>query len=426
MANYVIRGGTPLRGDISVSGSKNAALGVVAATMLLDAPCVVENVPAIRDINVLVDVCRTLGAKVEFENNVLKVDPTTINTHRVENEQSKLIRAAYYLQGALLGRFAKAETFLPGGCNFGTRPFDLHIKGFEALGANYSRDNHHIYLEADKLVGTHIFFDRVSVGATINIMMAASKAEGVTTLENVAREPHVVEVANFLNNNGAKIRGAGTDVIRIEGVKKLEGGPHYSIIPDQIEAGTYMIAAAATKGDVKVCNLIPKHMEPLTAKLDEMGAGLEIGEDWIRVYMEEGQELKPTTFRTHPYPGYPTDLHPQTSVLLTQAKGVSHLYEMVWENRFQYVDDLRLMGAEVTISGNCATFPGLIKLNGAQVKARDLRAGAAMVVAGMVAEGETEVVNIHTLERGYERLVDKLTGIGADISVVGNVEDDEE
>lgn len=425
MANYVIRGGKPLKGDISVSGSKNAALGVVAAAMLLDAPCVLENVPAIADIKVLVDVCRDLGAEIQFENNILKVDPTKINTHRVENERSKQIRASYYLQGALLGRFAKAETFLPGGCNFGTRPFDLHIKGFEALGANYSRDNVHVYLEADKLVGTHIFFDRVSVGATINIMMAASKAEGVTTLENVAREPHVVEVANFLNNNGARIRGAGTDVIRIEGVHTLAGGPNYSIIPDQIEAGTYMIAAAATKGDVTVRNLIPKHMEPLTAKLDEMGAGLEVGEDWIRVYME-GKELQATTFRTHPYPGYPTDLHPQTSVLLTQAKGVSYLHEMVWENRFQYVDDLRLMGADINLSGNTATIPGPAKLTGAQVKARDLRAGAAMVVAGMVAEGQTEVVNVHTLERGYERLISKLSNIGADIRIDGEEEDAEE
>lgn len=425
MANYLIRGGHALKGDISVSGSKNAALGVVAATMLLDAPCVVENVPEIADIKVLVDVCRSLGAEIEFENNVLKVDPTKINTHRVENENAKKIRAVYYLQGALLGRYGKAVTFLPGGCNFGTRPFDLHIKGFEALGAVYSRDNVRVYLEADKLVGTHIFFDRVSVGATINIMMAASKAEGTTVLENVAREPHVVEVANFLNNNGARIRGAGTDVIRIEGVQTLAGGPNYSIIPDQIEAGTYMIAGAATKGDVTVRNLIPKHMEPLTAKLDEMGAGIEVGEDWIRVYMDEDKELQATTFRTHPYPGYPTDLHPQTTVLLTQAKGVSHLYEMVWENRFQYVDDLRLMGAEITISGNCATVPGPVKLQGAQVLARDLRAGAAMVLAGMVAEGVTEVVNIHTLERGYERLVTKLTNIGADITIEGDLEEDE-
>lgn len=425
MASYMIRGGQPLKGEINVSGSKNAALGVVSAAMLLDAPCVIDNVPDIADIHVLLDVCKTLGATIKFENNVLEVDPRTINTSKVTNENSKLIRASYYLQGVLLGRFAEATTFLPGGCNFGTRPFDLHIKGFEALGAVYSRDNVHIHLKADQLKGAHIFFDRVSVGATINIMMAACKAEGVTVLENAAREPHVVEVANFLNNNGAKIRGAGADVIRIEGVEKLMGGPEYAIIPDQIEAGTYMVAAAATKGDVLVKNLIPKHMEPLTAKLDEMGVELEVGEDSIRVRVPEGQVPQATTFRTMPYPGFPTDLHPQTTVLLCTAEGVSHMYEMVWENRFQYIDDLRLMGADITISGNVATVPGPVELHGAQVRARDLRAGAAMVIAGMVADGVTEVVNIYTLERGYERLVEKLRGIGADIEIVGNAEEED-
>lgn len=427
MASYYINGGTPLKGDIIVSGSKNAALGIIAAACVLDGPCVIENLPFVSDVEVQLELCRNLGAKVEVdEHRNVYIDATAINTHEITDERARDIRASYYFWGAMLARFGKVKNFLPGGCNFGTRPMDLHLKGFNAMGAEDHMSHGFITLEVKdggRLKGEHIYLDKVSVGATMNLMIAATKASGRTTIENAAREPHIVDVANFLNSMGASIKGAGTDVIRIEGRDILPGGPTYAIIPDQIEAGTYMIAAAVTRGDVTVHNLIPKHMEPLSAKLDEMGVHLEEGDDWIRVWVDEGQKLKPTIFRTMAYPGFPTDLQPQTVVLLCTCEGLSKMYEDVWANRFQYVDDLKQMGAEITVSDKMALIMGPSHLTGAMVQARDLRAGAAMVLAGLAATGKTEVYNIHSLERGYENLVEKLRGINADIRLSAEVFD---
>lgn len=416
MASYYINGGIPLHGDITVSGSKNAALGIIAAACVLDGPCVIENLPHVSDIETQLELCRNLGARVETdENGTVHFDPTTIYTHEITDERARNIRASYYFLGAMLARFGKAKNFLPGGCNFGTRPIDLHLKGFNAMGAKDEMSHGFITLEADDFHGDHIFLDKVSVGATMNLMIAASKARGRTTIENAAKEPHIVDVANFLNSMGANIRGAGTDVIRIDGQERLPGGSTYAIIPDQIEAGTYMIAAAVTRGDVTVRNLIPKHMEPLSAKLDEMGVQMTVGEDWIRVKVDKDQELKATSLRTMAYPGFPTDLQPQTVVLLCQCTGLSKMYEDVWANRFQYIDDLKQMGADIMIADRVALVQGPRQLSGAMVQARDLRAGAAMVLAGLSATGMTEVYDIFSLERGYENLVGKLQSIGADI-----------
>ncbi len=416
MASYYINGGKPLQGEITVSGSKNAALGIIAAACVLDGPCVIENLPHVSDIETQLELCRNLGAKVETKKDgTVYFDATSIHTHEITDERARNIRASYYFLGAMLARFGKAKNFLPGGCNFGTRPIDLHLKGFNAMGAVDNMSHGYITLEADDFHGEHIFLDKVSVGATMNLMIAASKARGRTTIENAAREPHIVDVANFLNSMGASIRGAGTDVIRIEGQERLPGGSTYAIIPDQIEAGTFMIAAAVTRGDVTVRNLIPKHMEPLSAKLDEMGVALTVGEDWIRVKVEADQVLKATSFRTMAYPGFPTDLQPQTVVLLCQCTGLSKMYEDVWANRFQYIDDLKQMGADIMIADRVALIQGPVSLSGAMVQARDLRAGAAMVLAGLGASGMTEVYDIFSLERGYENLVSKLQSIGADI-----------
>ncbi|NLF20148.1 MAG: UDP-N-acetylglucosamine 1-carboxyvinyltransferase [Clostridiaceae bacterium] len=416
MASYYINGGNPLHGEITVSGSKNAALGIIAAACVLDGPCVIENMPHVSDIETQLELCRNLGAKVEVDaDGTVHFDATSIYTHEITDERARNIRASYYFLGALLARFGKARNYLPGGCNFGTRPIDLHLKGFNAMGAAANLAHGFITLEADDFHGEHIFLDKVSVGATMNLMIAASKAKGRTTIENAAREPHIVDVANFLNSMGAKIRGAGTDVIRIEGREVLPAGSTYAIIPDQIEAGTYMIAAAATRGDVTVRNLIPKHMEPLSAKMDEIGVHMETGDDWIRVWTEPGQELSATSFRTMAYPGFPTDLQPQAVVLLCTCTGMSKMYEDVWASRFQYVDDLKQMGADITVADRVALIQGPRSLTGAMVQARDLRAGAAMVLAGLAATGMTEVFDIHSLERGYEDLILKLRSIGADI-----------
>lgn len=417
MASYLIEGGRRLSGEVTVSGSKNATLGVVAATVLLDGPCQIENVPQVQDVLVLVDIIRDLGIDIYFdEEGILHVNPCSIETCEVNNERARDIRASYYLYGALLGRFQEVISYMPGGCDFGTRPIDLHLKGFNALGADYEIRHAKIHLKAKNgLQGANIFFDQVSVGATINLMLAAVKAPGRTVIENAAREPHIVEVANFLNLMGGRIRGAGTDVIRIDGVEKLPANLSYSIIPDQIEAGTFMIAAALTHGDITVKNLIPKHMEPLSAKLLEMGAEIEVGEDYLRVSLEEGKSLSAANFKTAPYPGFPTDLQPQTVVLLTQAHGVGRMHEAVWPNRFQYIDELKRMSSQIEVMDKIALVQGPTDLSGSLVKARDLRAGAALVLAGLVASHQTEVYDIHVIERGYENFIEKFQSLGASI-----------
>ena len=421
MASYIIKGGKRLKGEIEISGSKNAALGIIAASMLLDGPCTIENIPGIADVCIMMEICRYLGADItQDEDGTIRVDPTMIRTTDAAHDKARSIRASYYLMGALIGRLGKAVLYMPGGCDFGTRPIDQHLKGFNALGAKHNIEFGKITLTADKLVGDHVYFDKVSVGSTINLMIAAAKAEGVTVIENAAREPHIVDVANFLNTMGANIKGAGTDVIRITGVKTLPGNSTYAVIPDQIEAGTFMIAAAATGGDVRITNIIPKHMEPLTAKLEEMGVSIETGDEWIRVHLSRRRKLQATNFMTMPYPGFPTDLQPQSTVLLTQAEGTGRMNENVWDNRYQYIDDLKMMGADIVITGRVATVEGACKLTGAKVAARDLRAGAAMVIAGLTAAGATEISDVRAIERGYECFEHKLRSLGADITRTDN------
>lgn len=415
MSSYLIRGGQRLCGEVSISGSKNAALGILAAALICDGPCTIENVPCVSDTLAMIEIIRDIGGKCRFEDGTLELDPSSIVSSYVATDRARDIRASYYLLGALLARFSDADTVLPGGCDFGTRPIDLHLKGFEALGAIPSISHGRIRLEAKHLKAANIFLDKVSVGATINLMICAAKCPGRTVIENAAREPHIVDVANFLNTMGAKIRGAGTDMIRIDGVSSLPAGRHYSIIPDQIEAGTYMIAAAVTRGDITVRNLIPKHMEPLTAKLKEMGAVVEEGDESCRVYIPEGRSLTATNFITMPYPGFPTDLQPQTVVLLCHAEGLSRMTENVWPNRFQYVDDLKKMGAEIDVADRFCLIHGACRLTGSFVQARDLRAGAAMVLAGLSARDETEVYDAFRVQRGYENMIEKLRSLGADI-----------
>jgi UDP-N-acetylglucosamine 1-carboxyvinyltransferase len=420
MSSYRIEGGTVLQGEVTISGSKNAVLGILAAAMLLDGPCILENVPQIVDVQAMLEICETLGAVITpLGTGMYKIDPTNITTFEATHTKVKNIRASYYLLGALLSRFKKATMHMPGGCNFGTRPIDLHLKGFAKLGARGTdvsdiRDGI-IRIVADELRGAHIFLDVISVGATINIMLAATRAEGWTIIENAAKEPHIVDVANFLNAMGANIKGAGTDTIRIKGVPVLPGGFSYSIIPDQIEAGTYMIAAAMTRGDVTVRNLIPKHMEPLSAKLLEMGYDVDEGDDSIRVSIEEGKTIEPANFKTMPYPGFPTDLQPQATAMLCLANGMSRMHENVWDNRFQYVSELQSMGADISVIGRVALISGPTRLNGSNVVAMDLRAGAALVLAGMAATGTTTVFSASKIDRGYERIVEKLCSLGAKI-----------
>jgi len=420
MSNYRIVGGNRLVGEVSVSGSKNAALGILAAAMMLDGPCTLENVPDIADVSAMLEICETVGAVITKKGEgIYEIDPTSINSHEATNDKVKDIRASYYFLGAFLTRFKKVTMYMPGGCDFGTRPFDLHMKGFAKMGARGTKNsdlrNGIIRLEADELKGANIFLDTVSVGATINLMLAATKASGVTTIENAAREPHIVDVANFLNAMGADIKGAGTETIRIKGIPVLPGGYSYSIIPDQIEAGTYMIAAAITRGSVTVKNLIPKHMEPLSVKLSDMGFDLEEDDDSIRVSIPEDRVISPVNFKTMPYPGFPTDLQPQATILLCVAEGHSRMNENIWESRFQYVADLQTMGANVTVIGPFALVSGPNALHGALVEAHDLRAGAAMVLAGLIADGVTEISQAHRIDRGYERILEKLQSIGANI-----------
>lgn len=418
MEQYIIKGGNPLVGEVEISGAKNAALGILAASIMTDDTVLIENLPDVRDINVLLEAMSEIGAKVErITPHAALISGADIGGVSVDYEYIKKIRASYYLLGALLGKYKRAEVPLPGGCNIGSRPIDLHLKGFKALGASVTIRNGSICAEAAHLRGSHIYLDTVSVGATINIMMAASMADGRTIIENCAREPHVVDVANFLNSMGANIKGAGTDVIRIRGVERLHA-TEYSIIPDQIEAGTFMFAAAATKGDVMVKNVIPKHLEATSAKLLEIGCEVEEFDNAVRVVASK--RLTSTNVKTLPYPGYPTDMQPQIGVALSLASGTSIVTESIFENRFKYMDELARMGAMAKVEGNTAIITGVEKLTGARVSAPDLRAGAALVIAGLAAEGITIIDDIVYIQRGYENFDEKLRGLGAEIERINS------
>ena len=418
MEQYIIKGGNPLVGEVEIGGAKNAALGILAAAIMTDDTVCIDNLPDVQDVNVLLEAIGQIGARVDrVSRTAVKINGSRIGSISVDYEYIKKIRASYYLLGALLGKYKKAEVPLPGGCNIGSRPIDLHLKGFRALGATTRISNGAIIAEAEHLRGAHIYLDTVSVGATINIMMAASMAEGRTLIENAAKEPHVVDVANFLNSMGANIKGAGTDVIRIRGVERLHA-TEYSIIPDQIEAGTFMFAAAATKGDVIVKNVIPKHLEATTAKLMEIGCQVEEFDDAVRV-VATGR-LHNTNVKTLPYPGYPTDMQPQIGVALALAEGTSIVTESIFENRFKYLDELTRMGADVKVEGNTAIIYGVTTLTGARVSAPDLRAGAALVIAGLAAEGITIVDDIVYIQRGYEYFEKKLRSLGAEIERVSS------
>lgn len=425
MEKLIIRGGRSLKGEVTISGAKNSAVAVIPAAIIVDGTCKIDNIPNIKDVNILKKILVHLGADVNLlEDNYMSIDSSRVHSYKASYDMVKSLRASYYLLGALLGRFKKAEVAFPGGCNFCNRPIDQHIKGFEALGAKVEIEHGIIKLQADKLVGTSIYLDVVSVGATINIMLAAVKAEGTTIIENAAKEPHVVDVANFLNAMGANIKGAGTDVIKVRGVEKLPGGCLHSIIPDQIEAGTFMISAAVTKGDVTVKNVIPKHMESLTSKLQEMNVNVIEGEDWIRVSGNSTYEA--INIKTLPYPGFPTDVQPQMGVLLLLANGTSTITEGVWETRFQYAEELKSMGANIKVDGRRAVIQGANSLLGAKVKATDLRAGAALVLAGLCAKGKTEIYNLNYIDRGYENLEQKLLHLGAEIDRVDITHDEVE
>ena len=416
MEQYIIKGGNPLVGEVEIGGAKNAALAILAAAIMTDETVTIDNLPDVNDINVLLEAISGIGAEVDrIDRHTVRINGSNIENFDIEYDYIKKIRASYYLLGALLGKYKRAEVALPGGCNIGSRPIDQHLKGFRALGAYVDIEHGKIIAEAERLIGKHIYFDVVSVGATINVMMAASMAEGLTILENVAKEPHVVDVANFLNSMGANIRGAGTDVIKIRGVSRLHK-TDYSIIPDQIEAGTFMFAAAAARGDVTVMNVIPKHLEATIAKLVEIGCEVEEFDDAVRV-VSKG-DLHNTQVKTLPYPGFPTDMQPQIGVTLALCKGTSTITESIFENRFKYLSELARMGANVKVEGNAATIEGVDKFSGARVSAPDLRAGAALVIAGMAADGITIVDDIVYIQRGYERFEEKLRSLGAVIERV--------
>ena len=421
MEQYVIKGGNPLYGEVEIGGAKNAALAILAAAIMTDETVTIDNLPNVRDINVLLQAIEEIGAHVErVDIHKVKINGSFIRGVNVDNEFIRRIRASYYLIGALLGKYKHAEVALPGGCDIGSRPIDLHMKGFRSMGADIDIAHGLVIARAKELKGTHIYMDKVSVGATINIMMAAAMADGKTVIENAAKEPHVVDVANFLNSMGANIRGAGTDVIRIVGVEKLHA-TEYSVIPDQIEAGTFMFAVAATGGNVLVKDVIPKHLEATTAKLLEVGCQVEEFDDSVRV-ISDGH-LKHTQVTTLPYPGFPTDMQPQMAVLLGIAEGTSTVTESIFENRFKYVDELTRMGADIKVESNIAIISGVKRYTGARVNAPDLRAGAALVIAGLAADGITVVDDIYYIQRGYEALEEKLTKIGAKIA---RVEDEKE
>lgn len=421
MEQYVIKGGNPLYGEVEIGGAKNAALAILAAAIMTDETVTIDNLPNVRDINVLLQAIEEIGAHVErVDIHKVKINGSFIRGVNVDNEFIRRIRASYYLIGALLGKYKHAEVALPGGCDIGSRPIDLHMKGFRSMGADIDIAHGLVIARAKELKGTHIYMDKVSVGATINIMMAAAMADGKTVIENAAKEPHVVDVANFLSSMGANIRGAGTDVIRIVGVEKLHA-TEYSVIPDQIEAGTFMFAVAAAGGNVLVKDVIPKHLEATTAKLLEVGCQVEEFDDSVRV-ISDGH-LKHTQVTTLPYPGFPTDMQPQMAVLLGIAEGTSTVTESIFENRFKYVDELTRMGADIKVESNIAIISGVKRYTGARVNAPDLRAGAALVIAGLAAEGITVVDDIYYIQRGYEALEEKLTKIGAKIA---RVEDEKE
>lgn len=415
MDRLIINGGKRLSGEVVISGAKNASVAVIPAALIVEGPCTIENVPDIDDVRVYIEILKNLGANITYPGrNTVIIDSSNLTSYSAPYEMVKKMRASYYLLGALINRFRQVEVAVPGGCDFGARPIDQHIKGFEALGANVKIEHGTIKVSAERLKGTQIYLDVVSVGATINIMLAAVKAEGVTIIENAAKEPHIVDVANFLNAAGANIKGAGTDVIKITGVDALRCEVTHSIIPDQIEAGTFMIAAAVTGGDITVKNIIPKHLESITAKLVEMNLEVEEGDDWVRV--KNGNGILKANIKTLPYPGYPTDMQPMTAVLLSQAEGTSFITEGVWDSRFQYAEELKRMGANIKVEGRIAVIEGCTKLTGAPVKAKDLRACAALVLAGLAAEGVTEVQNPSYIDRGYEDFEKKLLSLGADIT----------
>ena len=414
MERLVINGGYLLKGSVDINGAKNAAVAILpAAIMASKGKCIIDNIPDIEDVHCLERILRSLGCNInKIDNNTLEIDSANVDNFDACTEDVRRMRASYYFIGALLSRFKRARVVLPGGCSIGVRPIDQHIKGFEALGADVTIEHGAVNVKADRLIGANIFFDVVSVGATINVMIAATLAEGITTLENVAKEPHVVDVANFLNSMGADIRGAGTDVIRIKGVESLQGCA-YSVIPDKIEAGTFMIAAAATGGDVYIRNVIPKHLESISAKLIEMGVTVEENDDSIRVTVDK--PLKGVNIKTTPYPGFPTDIQQPMSTLLSIVPGRSLITESIWENRHKHIDELKKMGANIKVEGRVAIIDGVNRLTGAIVKATDLRAGAAMVIAGLVAEGETEITSIEHIDRGYPHIEDKFRALGANI-----------
>lgn len=416
MEKFIVTGGAVLKGEVTISGAKNAVVAIIPATILAKGKCVIENIPNISDVTALLSILRSMGAAVKMINKTtVEIDTTFINEPVVPHELAKNLRASYYFLGALLGRIGSASVSMPGGCNFGVRPIDQHIKGFKAMGAEVSVDYGMINVQSSELVGEHIYFDVVSVGATINVMLAAVRANGVTILENAAKEPHIVDLANFLNSMGADVRGAGTDVIKIHGVQSLHG-TEYTIIPDQIEAGTYMVAAAATGGDVLIKNIIPKHLESITDKLVKAGATVEEFDDSIRV--RRTGPLEKVNVKTLPHPGFPTDMQPQITTMLCYAEGTSIITEGVWDNRFKYVDELRRMGASIQVDGKVAVVEGVKKLTGAPVRAIDLRAGAAVLIAGLMADGYTEIEDIYHIERGYANLVEKLNNLGAEIKKV--------
>ena len=421
MEQYIIKGGNPLVGEVEIGGAKNAALAILAAGIMTDETVVIDNLPDVNDINVMLEAISGIGAMVQrVDRHTVRINGSGIHDFNIEYDYIKKIRASYYLLGALLGKYNRSQVALPGGCNIGSRPIDQHLKGFRALGADVDIENGKIVAEADKLKGTHLYFDVVSVGATINVMMAATMAEGLTIMENVAKEPHVVDVANFLNSMGANIRGAGTDVIKIKGVKSLHK-TEYSIIPDQIEAGTFMFGAAATMGDVTVMNVIPKHLEATIAKLVDIGCEVEEFDDAVRVVAK--RRPKCTQVKTLPYPGYPTDMQPQIGVTLALAEGASTITESIFENRFKYLDELARMGADVKIEGNTAVIRGVEKLSGARVSASDLRAGASLCIAGLAADGITIVDDIVYIQRGYECFEEKLRSLGGIIEKVSSEKD---
>ncbi len=414
MEKLVITGQTPLKGEVTISGAKNAAVAILPATLLIDGVCTIENIPNISDVKISCEILEKLGAKITWNTpNEITIDTRNINTTVAPLDLTRKFRASYYIVGAMLGRKGKIQVGMPGGCKLGARPIDQHIKGFEALGATVEVEKGNITATADKLVGNSVYMDVVSVGATINVMLSAVLAEGTTVIDNAAKEPHIVDVANFLNTMGADIRGAGTDIIKINGVKKLSGNSTYSVVPDQIEAGTFMLAAVASKGDILIKNCITKHLESITAKIIEVGGQVEDYGDSIRVWCD--RRPGKANIKTLPYPGFPTDLQPQMGVVLSIAEGTSIINESIWESRFQYTEELNKMGAKITAQGKSAFFEGVDKLYSAPVYSTDLRAGAALIIAGIIAEGETEIYNLEHIDRGYENIEEKFRNLGAKI-----------